>query len=81
MSCGINLRAVLQELLKISILDVSWNITNSRLQLYLPGVKELILKQMDIFSKIKFQILFAVIVAFLCETGAIQSIHSQHSGY
>ena len=40
-SCGIHLTAMLQEMLKISILDISLKISYLRLQLHLPEVSEL----------------------------------------
>ena len=40
-SCGIHLKAISQEMIKISILEMSLQITNLRSQLYLPGVNEL----------------------------------------
>ena len=40
--CGIHLRAISHEMLKISILDVSLKITNLRLQPHFPGTNELL---------------------------------------
>ena len=39
--CGIHLRAISEEILKISILNMSLNITNLKLQPHLPGTNEL----------------------------------------
>ena len=41
MSCGIQWRAILQEMLKISILDMCLKITNFILYLHLPEASEL----------------------------------------
>ena len=41
-SCGIHMRVILQEMLKISIFDMRLKITNFRLQPPLPGANELI---------------------------------------
>ena len=40
-SCGIRLRVISQEMLKIYILDMDLEITNSRLQPHLPAANEL----------------------------------------
>ena len=42
LACGIHQRAIYQETLKISILDMNFKIINLRLQPYLPGANELI---------------------------------------
>ena len=42
MTCEIHLRAISQEMFKVSIHDMNLKITNLRLQMYLPGANELI---------------------------------------
>ena len=49
-SCGIHMRVILQEMLKISIFDMRLKITNFRLQPPLPGANELISFIMLLFS-------------------------------
>ena len=60
-SCGFHLRAILQEMPQVCILDLSLKITNLRLQLHLPGANELtylFLKflKLSIISNLFFQI-------------------------
>ena len=45
MSCGIHLRAISQEMFQSSFLDISLEITNSRLHVHLPGANDLRLKK------------------------------------
>ena len=60
-SCGIHLRVILQEMLKISSLDMNLNITNLRLQLHFPGANESQYLTWNIWKPLK------IIFKFLCK--------------